>query len=77
MASTVFFIAVIRLIYVGFSLNPWWGMLNLAGFYFPILWVAFGVLNWRQAKREVAFASVAAGCIFYLARHQDMPLPLA
>ena len=73
-AGAVFLIAIIRMIYAGFKITPVWGILNVCGFYFPILWLAYGILNWHRAKREFLFAAAAAGCIFYL--HQIKGLSL-
>lgn len=71
-ATCVFLVAVIRMVLTGFRINPVWGILNLSGFYFPVLWLAFGVLNWHRAKREFLFAVAAGACIFYLSQHNSI-----
>jgi len=71
-ATGVFLVAVIRMVLTGFRINPVWGVLNLSGFYFPVLWLAFGLLNWRRAKREFLFAVAAGACIFYLSQHNSI-----
>ena len=67
-----FFVAVIGMVLTGFRINPIWGVLNLSGFYFPVLWLAFWLLKWHRAKMEFLFALAAGVCIFYLSQHTSI-----
>lgn len=66
LALGVYLLGMIHLVVAGFRISPVWGILNIVGFFVPIIWLAFVVIHWEYSKRTFYLMCVSGVSLTYL-----------
>ena len=65
-AFGVYLLGMVHLVVAGFRTSPVWGLLNILGFFVPLIWLAFVVIHWAHAKRTFYLMLVSGVSLMYL-----------